>query len=465
MDDDDVMKMWMASAMVAVLAAAEEEEEQAMTTPVDHRSNPRSTRSMYKHDEALIAIHRDYLGRVPLFDGREFDTMFRISKTRFEAIMVEVMLSGEDFYSDKPDCMGKPSASIEAKLLLPLKTLAYGVAAHTFRDYFSMSKSLSLQCCRNFSKKMIELYAAEYLRMVTVDDMKSLNTLHNNKHGVMGMFGSLDCMHVYWKNCPVAWQGQYKGRGGKPSIVLEAIADHHLWFWHASFGYAGTLNNLNILSLSPFVDSLTDGTFALLEKNSGVVPFVIDGEEFSKMFILVDGIYPNYSRFVKSNKTPVTHFEKRFTKWQESCRKDIERAFGVLQGKFRIVANPMYAFNLDYLAETVYCCLILHNMCVEERVMGEITRYKPDNSFEESDNVVIDYPPDNTPISHDILGVAREKENTSDDIVAMLVQRAAWSELANSYEHSKLICALTRAVNNNVEQFLTTIHQSVTMDI
>jgi hypothetical protein len=81
-------------------------------------------------------------------------------------------------------------------------------------------------------------------------------------------------MHTYWKNCPVAWQGSYQGKEGKPTIVLEAISDYHLWFWHASYGYAGTLNDRTILNLSPLLQSLIDGTFKSLEEAAKVVGVV-----------------------------------------------------------------------------------------------------------------------------------------------------------------------------------------------
>ena len=131
------------------------------------------------------------------------------------------------------------------------------------------------------------------------------------------MFGSLDCMHTYWKNCPVAWQGSYQVKERKPSIVLEAVADHNMWFWHAAYGYAGTLNDLNILNISPLLDSFTDDTFNLLEDD--IVPFKIGDEIFHFMYVLVDGIYPRYSRFVKGKRQPITLEEIIFTKWQESA--------------------------------------------------------------------------------------------------------------------------------------------------
>ena len=71
--------------------------------------------------------------------------------------------------------------------------------------------------------------------------------------------------------------------------------DYNMWFWHASFGYAGSLNDLNILNLSPFLESLVDGTFHQLEMQSHTVPFVISGEVFNYLCVMVDGIYPMYS--------------------------------------------------------------------------------------------------------------------------------------------------------------------------
>ena len=94
-------------------------------------------------------------------------------------------------------------------------------------------------------------------------------------HGVEGMLGSLDCMHTYWDKCPVAWQGAFSnGAKKKPSIVLEAACDYHLWFWHASYGYARTLNDINIINLSPVTEAFISGEMAKLETE--VVPFQMD---------------------------------------------------------------------------------------------------------------------------------------------------------------------------------------------
>ena len=102
-------------------------------------------------------------------------------------------------------------------------------------------------------------------------------------------------------------------------------------FGHASHGYAGTLNNKTRFDLSLFQECLLDDSFEEKELSSGVVPFSIAGEQFNKMFVLVDAIDMNFSTFVKGIKTSLTRNETRFTTWQEAARKDIERAFGNLK--------------------------------------------------------------------------------------------------------------------------------------
>ena len=80
----------------------------------------------------------------------------------------------------------------------------------------------------------------------------------------------------------------------------------------------------------------------------------------------MDGIYPRYSRFVKGMKEPVTDVEKAFTEWQEAARKDIERAFGNLQGKFQALATPIVLMDHTIIANLSSSSLILHNMCVSD---------------------------------------------------------------------------------------------------
>jgi hypothetical protein len=47
-------------------------------------------------------------------------------------------------------------------------------------------------------------------------------------------------------------------------------------------------------------------------------------------YYLADGIYPQWSTFVKTISAPLEAKKKHVAKVQEACRKDVECAFGIL---------------------------------------------------------------------------------------------------------------------------------------
>jgi hypothetical protein len=86
-----------------------------------------------------------------------------------------------------------------------------------------------------------------------------------------------------------------------------------------------------------------------------------------QVWFLVDGIYPELARFVKTMSEPLTDPHKKYAKWQEASRKDVERAFGVLQRKFQFLVRDVEQWYVSDITEAVETCIILHNMMVEER--------------------------------------------------------------------------------------------------
>ena len=55
-----------------------------------------------------------------------------------------------------------------------------------------------------------------------------------------------------------------------------------------------------------------------------------------------------------------------FKEMQEVARKDVERAFGVLQSRWAIVRGPARFWYQKNLKDIMYTCIILHNMIVED---------------------------------------------------------------------------------------------------
>jgi hypothetical protein len=71
-----------------------------------------------------------------------------------------------------------------------------------------------------------------------------------------------------------------------------------------------------------------------------LVEFEANGHKYNYGYFLADDIYPRWQTFVK----PISHLRgKKLTQFhgaQAAGRKDVERAFGILQAQFAIVRGP-----------------------------------------------------------------------------------------------------------------------------
>ena len=174
------------------------------------------------------------------------------------------------------------------------------------------------------------------------------------------LFGSFDCMHWKWKNCLEALQGQYQSHVKKPTIILEAVASQDLWIWHAFFGMPRFQNDINVLQRFPLFARLAEG-------KTHPCNYTVIGHEYNMDYYLIDGIYPPWAIFVSTISNSVCQRKAHFTQRQEATRKDVERAFRVLQVRFVVVRGPTKQWDPETLLEVMTCCVIMHNMIVEDQ--------------------------------------------------------------------------------------------------
>jgi hypothetical protein len=100
--------------LVANMMADDDSDDGKDDVVMDHRVLPRDEKSQYLHEEMQARLQKDYLSPTPLFDVREFNTMFRISRSRFQRIMEDIAATGNQFYLNTVDATGKPGACFEA---------------------------------------------------------------------------------------------------------------------------------------------------------------------------------------------------------------------------------------------------------------------------------------------------------------------------------------------------------------
>ncbi|KAF6166726.1 hypothetical protein GIB67_005602 [Kingdonia uniflora] len=69
---------------------------------------------------------------------------------------------------------------------------------------------------------------------------------------------------------------------------------------------------------------------------------------------------------------------------QEACRKDVERAFGVLQARFQILAHDTRFWKPRDLTNVMYACIIMHNMIDDNERHTCIQQVDIDPEFRDS---------------------------------------------------------------------------------
>ncbi|KAL1209355.1 Protein ALP1-like [Cardamine amara subsp. amara] len=272
-------------------------------------------------------------------------------------------LSNEiQFFQQRRDATKRFGLSGLQKCTAAIRMMAYGCAADAVDEYLRLGETTAILCLEHFVDGIISLFGDEYLRRPTPEDLQRLLDIGEIR-GFPGMIGSIDCMHWEWKNCPTAWKGQYTLGSGKPTIVLEAVASQDLWIWHAFFGPPGTLNDINILDRSPVFDDILQG-------RAPKANYFVNGHEYNLTYYLTDGIYPKWQTFIQSISLPQGLKASLFATYQEAARKDVERAFGVLQARFAIVKNPALLWDKLKIGKIMRACIILHNMIVEDERDG-----------------------------------------------------------------------------------------------
>ncbi|XP_062188941.1 uncharacterized protein LOC133892271 [Phragmites australis] len=299
---------------------------------------------------------------------------FRMARSLFLRIL-QAVEQHDNYFVQKRDRNGRLGLSPLQKITASFRMLTYGLAADAIDDYIRIGESTAIESLKRFVKAIIEVFGDEYLRSPNNNDTARLLAI-GEQNGFPGMLGSIDCMHWKWKNCPAAWQGQFTGHVHEPTIILEAVASHDLWIWHAFFGLPGSHNDINVLHRSHLFAKLAEG-------HAPKVNYTINSHNYTMGYYLADGIYPQWATFVKPIPSPQGNKRKYFTKVQAAMRKEVERAFGVLQARFAIVRGPARFWDQDTLGQIMTACIIMHNMIVEDERDAE-----GDHHFDEMGEVV-----------------------------------------------------------------------------
>ncbi|KAF8389925.1 hypothetical protein HHK36_024444 [Tetracentron sinense] len=201
-------------------------------------------------------------------------------------------------------------------MTVAVRILAYGLSADHCDEYLKIGKSIVIESLKHFCEAIIALYEGQYLRSPNEQDIACL-----------------------------LQEGEERG-------------------------FVGSHNDVNVLDHSPLFDTLIHGRMPS-------VNYTVNGGQHASNYYLSDGIYPQWATLMQTIAHPTTGKERLFAKKQEVVRKDVERAFGVLQIWWGIMQGPVCYWKKDDLCNIMKMCIILDNMIIEDERGTDFERWRP----------------------------------------------------------------------------------------
>ncbi|GJZ61828.1 putative harbinger transposase-derived protein [Tanacetum coccineum] len=171
----------------------------------------RELKKRKEREQGETRLMADYFVDNPTFDEVIFRRRFRMRKHLFIRI-VDSVTANDRYFQQRRDATGRQSLSSLAKCT-GLAGVAYGVSFDAVDEYLRMSGAVTRKSLMSFVQGVISCFGDEYLRRPNEDDLARISIIEEQR-----------------------WAGQYAGRSGKPTIILEAVASYDLWIWHAFFG-------------------------------------------------------------------------------------------------------------------------------------------------------------------------------------------------------------------------------------
>ena len=263
---------------------------------------------------------------------------------------------------------GQDTSPLELLILGAFRYLGQGF---TFDDC-EESTGISEEVHRVFFHKFIEVGSTilydKYVHCPTTSAELSSHTAEFEMAGMPGAPASSDATSIIHEMC--AWRLRRIHKGGKskhPTRTFNMTVNHRRRILGSTRGHPGSWNDKTLVLFDTFIkaikrgDILQDNVFEILEKVDDKIVSV----KYRGVWIVVDNGYHDWSITVPPFKNTNYRDEIRWSEWIESMRKDVECAFGILKGRFRILKTGVRLHSTLSVDRIWLTCCALHNMLLE----------------------------------------------------------------------------------------------------
>ncbi|XP_024172373.1 uncharacterized protein LOC112178464 [Rosa chinensis] len=254
------------------------------------------------------------------FQGDIFRKRYRMRPHVFDQMMHDVA-NHNPYFVQTDDATGRVGLSTEQKLTCAMRMLAYGLPADLCDEFLDVAESTALEILSHLLEQ-----SGMCTTIITFVDQ--LRQICSGCSMLLRKGGSPE-----WWEVSIVCTGSGKTAHPHGKGTLLVIRENPQSFWrrshHTMLGFGTPISDFQVpLMILMYLECL--------------------------------------------------HYSTKYA--QESYRKDVERAFGILQARFAIVRGPARGWDREDLSYIMMTCIILHNMIVDdEREEDEESPFDPDD--------------------------------------------------------------------------------------
>ena len=273
---------------------------------------------------------------------QEDDDLIKIFRLNKQQILNVCDLVSDDL---SPKRSGGNILSLEHKVLISLKTLASGSFQNSVKDLLNVSQPTVSVVLSSFLDSMIKS-AGKFIYMPrNAAEAFAIKRKLYDVAGFPGILGLIDGTQIPII-APSENENEYVNRKGFHSINCQAICD-------------GDMNFLNVVAR--WQGSAHD-SFVL--ENSNIYQH-FESRAFGDGHLLGDSGYPLLPWLMTPFSTPETTSQKKFNKAHKKTRCLVERSFGLLKMRWRILDHTggYLCYTPLKVGKMMVVCCLLHNIC------------------------------------------------------------------------------------------------------
>ena len=249
--------------------------------------------------------------------------------------------------TDRQSSGGSPQKSLHERVLVMIWFLATQDKYASIADRFGMSESTACTAVRNLFEFISDNLLQKFVVWSSAEECHEIADIYYESKGFPGVIGMLDGSHIPIEKPPVRGVDYYN-RKDFYSVVLQAVVREDMRFTDIFCGYPGKVHDARVLRKSPLFQT---------------------GQHLCRdSHILGDSAYPNLPWLLTPfrDNGHLTDIQKGYNKIHSSIRCNVERAFGILKGRFPRL-RFIYQKDIKTIVHTVISACILHNICIISR--------------------------------------------------------------------------------------------------